>query len=649
MTAVNERREPAAADLGDLLDAGDAAFVTLEAGQTRLAAHAAVLAARSPVFAAMFQHDMLEAACGRVSIADVEAPVMRQLLAYMYTLQTPQLASTAPQLLAAADKYGLTALKAACERQMAAQLDVENAAAAAVVAVRHSCPQLTAAAVAFINANRQVLSTRGWAEAMRNHLEHVIEVTRLLSESPAETRTAGSGDTAAAVRHGRWGRTPVAAVAPTVLPLNSGPPDDADASRMRPPSAGDKKKAAPTHPQSKHSRTPAGAAAPVAAPPSAPSDAADVCRTPPPSAGDKKKAAPTHPQSKHSRTPAGAAAPVAAPPSAPSDAAVACRTPTPAAPDSKTAATTPPHTKHDQTRVAAVAPTAPQPPPPYDDAVASRMRPPAAGDKKETAATHTQSKHSRTAAAAAAPVAAPPYSPSDAAVACLTPRPASGDSRTATTTITTTSSTTSTTITTTSTISLPHGDRGDPCPTAAAAAPPTTPRSTPPVDGDAVSRLRRLSGEEKGRRLIEAAKVGAVSDVQTLLAAGADLEVRDSDGYTALHWAAERGHVDVARCLLEGGAEVDATNDSRTTPLHRAAQSGHAAVVRLLAASSARTDARNRWGWTPLHWAAVRGHAEAAAALLEAGADREATTDELYTPLDFARHKHYQHLISMLR
>ncbi|XP_049794272.1 proline-rich protein 36-like isoform X9 [Schistocerca nitens] len=188
MTAVNERREPAAADLGDLLDAGDAAFVTLEAGQTRLAAHAAVLAARSPVFAAMFQHDMLEAACGRVSIADVEAPVMRQLLAYMYTLQTPQLASTAPQLLAAADKYGLTALKAACERQMAAQLDVENAAAAAVVAVRHSCPQLTAAAVAFINANRQVLSTRGWAEAMRNHLEHVIEVTRLLSESPAETR-----------------------------------------------------------------------------------------------------------------------------------------------------------------------------------------------------------------------------------------------------------------------------------------------------------------------------------------------------------------------------------------------------------------------------------------------------------------------------
>ncbi|XP_049839690.1 poly [ADP-ribose] polymerase tankyrase-1-like isoform X8 [Schistocerca gregaria] len=597
MTAVSEGQEPAAADLGGLLDAGDGAVVTLEAGHTRLAAHAAVLAARSPVFAAMFQHHMLEAASGRVRIADVEGPVMRQLLAYMYTLQTPRLASTAPQLLAAADKYGLTALKAACERHMAAQLDVENAAAAAVVAVRHSCPELAAEAVAFINANRQVLSTRGWAEAMRNHLEHVIEVTRLLSESPAETRSAGSGGTAAALWHGRWGRTPVASVAP-IPPLSRSPPDDADASRMRPPAAGHKKKTAPAQPQSKHSRTPAAAAAPVAAPPSASSDAADACRSPSPDTGG-----------------------------------------------SKTAASVQAHTKRDRTRVAAVSPTEPQPTPPYDDAVSSRMGPPAAGDKKKTAATHLQSKHSRAPAVAAALVAAPSSSPSDASADCCLPRPASGDSRSATKA----SAAPAATTTTTSTTSVPHGDRDDPCPACAEAAPLTTPRSTPPVDAATVSRLRKLSGEEKGRRLIEAAKVGAVTDVQTLLAAGADLEVRDSDGYTALHWAAERGHVDVATCLLEGGAEVDATNDSRITPLHRAAQSGHAAVVRLLAASSARTDARNRWGWTPLHWAAMRGHAEAAAALLEAGADREATTDELYTPLDFARHKHYQQLISMLR
>ncbi|XP_049783531.1 TD and POZ domain-containing protein 5-like [Schistocerca cancellata] len=93
---------------------------------------------------------MLEASCGQVSIDDVEGPVLRLLVAYTYTLQAPQLRDTAPQLLVAGEKYGLSGLKAACERQLISQLAVETAAATAVTAVRHSCPDATRAAVAFI-------------------------------------------------------------------------------------------------------------------------------------------------------------------------------------------------------------------------------------------------------------------------------------------------------------------------------------------------------------------------------------------------------------------------------------------------------------------------------------------------------------------
>ncbi|XP_049788925.1 ankyrin-3-like isoform X1 [Schistocerca nitens] len=188
MAAVKEVQETAVVKLGALLDAGEGAFVTLVAGETRLATHRTVLAARSPVFQAMFQHDTLEASSGHVVITDVEGPVMRELLDYMYTLQAPQLPDMALKLLTAADKYGVSGLKAVCEEQVTAQLAVENAAATAVLAVRHSCPNLTAATVAFIRAhNFQVMATQGWADAMRSQPEDLIEVSRLLADPSAET------------------------------------------------------------------------------------------------------------------------------------------------------------------------------------------------------------------------------------------------------------------------------------------------------------------------------------------------------------------------------------------------------------------------------------------------------------------------------
>ncbi|XP_049946541.1 protein roadkill-like isoform X2 [Schistocerca serialis cubense] len=188
MSAVTEVQNTTTEALAALVDGGDGALVTLVAGETRVAAHRAVLAAASPVFAAMFAHDMLEASCGQVSIDDVEGPVLRLLVAYTYTLQAPQLPDTAAQLLSAADKYGLSALKAACERQLISQLAVETAAATAVTAVRHSCPDATRAAVAFIKDHLQVMATRGWADAVLEYPQEVIEVSSMLGEPPAEAR-----------------------------------------------------------------------------------------------------------------------------------------------------------------------------------------------------------------------------------------------------------------------------------------------------------------------------------------------------------------------------------------------------------------------------------------------------------------------------
>ncbi|XP_049944027.1 ankyrin-1-like [Schistocerca serialis cubense] len=204
MDTVTNVEETATVDLAAMLEAGGGGgLVELVSGQTRLVVHRAVLAARSPVFAAMFRHDTLEARSSEVTITDTGGPELSLLVAYLYTLRAPQLPGLAPQLpglapqlpslasqlLAAADKYGVLGLKAACEQQLIAQLDVENAAAAAVVAARHSCTSLALATIAFIKAHPQVFSTQGWADAELEQPQDVAEVRRLLREPPTETRS----------------------------------------------------------------------------------------------------------------------------------------------------------------------------------------------------------------------------------------------------------------------------------------------------------------------------------------------------------------------------------------------------------------------------------------------------------------------------
>ena len=56
----------------------------------------------------------------------------------------------------------------------------------------------------------------------------------------------------------------------------------------------------------------------------------------------------------------------------------------------------------------------------------------------------------------------------------------------------------------------------------------------------------------------------------------------DSEGRTALMWAAERGHYDVAKAMIEHKVDVQAQDAHGATALHLAAYAGHAALCQLL-------------------------------------------------------------------
>ena len=63
-----------------------------------------LLPARSPVFRAMFEHEMEESKFNRVEISDISHEVFKEMLSFLYTGDAPNLDQMAADLLAAADK-----------------------------------------------------------------------------------------------------------------------------------------------------------------------------------------------------------------------------------------------------------------------------------------------------------------------------------------------------------------------------------------------------------------------------------------------------------------------------------------------------------------------------------------------------------------
>jgi ankyrin repeat protein len=122
--------------------------------------------------------------------------------------------------------------------------------------------------------------------------------------------------------------------------------------------------------------------------------------------------------------------------------------------------------------------------------------------------------------------------------------------------------------------------------------------------------------------LIDAAEAGDLQTVRTLVADGADLQVRTGNGATVLHCAAAGGHRDVCELLLESGIDTNASDYDGRTILHFAAFGGNSDVIDLLlsrgAFVSAPDDADRR---TPLHVAAMQGYVDAMNLLVAAGAD----------------------------
>ena len=182
----------------------------------KIGAHRCILSARSPVFAAMFQHNMQESKTGEVMIQEIEKDIFYQFLHFIYSGQTsdPLTETTAQQLLAAAVKYNIQDLKAECasfllpyvsettaqkmfefanvfnvknlreecEHILLLDIQMTNVLNLIIWADLHSAENVKEAALNFARANSQTLfQSDDYEKMMREYPDICLEATRRMT------------------------------------------------------------------------------------------------------------------------------------------------------------------------------------------------------------------------------------------------------------------------------------------------------------------------------------------------------------------------------------------------------------------------------------------------------------------------------------
>ncbi|KAK4790158.1 hypothetical protein SAY86_017462 [Trapa natans] len=95
------------------------------------------------------------------------------------------------------------------------------------------------------------------------------------------------------------------------------------------------------------------------------------------------------------------------------------------------------------------------------------------------------------------------------------------------------------------------------------------------------------------------AREGEVANLAKCIDGGVNINVKDSEGRTSLHWAVDRGHFDVVELLISKGADVNAKDNEGQVPLHYAAVCEREGIGEFLVKNNASIAIKDNDGLSP--------------------------------------------------
>lgn len=151
--------------------------VVLQVHGERLSAHRAILAARSPMFHAMFFGQMRESAAEEVEVNTFAPATMKLLLRFVYSgsVEDVRLEDMVP-LMACADHYGVSALTDAISRHLQDSISPETACVVLALARTYKQESIVERYLSFILTHaQQVMKTEGFLDLDVSVLTKVLE------------------------------------------------------------------------------------------------------------------------------------------------------------------------------------------------------------------------------------------------------------------------------------------------------------------------------------------------------------------------------------------------------------------------------------------------------------------------------------------